>query len=76
MNLQTVGRYLDNADELLTSGYASTENLDQLAGKSWAGVQPFGRGKIVYLLDNPHYRMFWRGPSRMVQNAVMLLPGF
>lgn len=75
-SLETVGRYLDNAAELLTSGYASTENLQQLAGKSWAGVQPYGRGKIVYLLDNPHYRMFWRGPSRMVQNAVMILPGF
>ncbi|MFP4096530.1 MAG: hypothetical protein ACLFUB_18755, partial [Cyclobacteriaceae bacterium] len=30
---------------------------------------------VVFLIDNTQYRMFWRGPSRMVQNAVMLLPG-
>ncbi len=75
-NLETVGRYLSNTKELLAAGYASEENLQHLAGNTWAGVQPYGEGKIVYLLDNPHYRMFWRGPSRMVQNAVMLLPGF
>lgn len=75
-NLQSVARYLDDAGQLLTAGYAADENLNVLAGKTWAGVQSFGSGKIVYLLDNPHYRMFWRGPSRMVQNAVMLLPGF
>lgn len=75
-NLQSVVRYHEQADELLASGYASSENLQHLAGNTWAGVQSFGSGKIVYILDNPHYRMFWRGPSRLVQNAVMLLPGF
>ena len=73
--LQTVGHYFKDADQLLVSGYASTENLNHLAGNTFAAVQPMGSGKIVYLLDNAHYRMFWRGPSRMMQNAVMLLPG-
>jgi hypothetical protein len=35
-----------------------------------------GRGQVVMLLDNTQYRMFWIGPARFVQNAVMLLPGF
>ena len=73
--LQSVGRYADEADELLAAGYASAENLAALAGKTWAGVRPLGRGRIVYFMDNPHYRMFWRGPSRMMQNAVMIVPG-
>jgi len=73
--LQSVGRYASDADDLLAAGYAARSNLDALAGKTWAGVRPFGQGKIVYFMDNPHYRMFWRGPSRMMQNAVMLLPG-
>ncbi|MGB3547395.1 MAG: peptidase M14, partial [Saprospiraceae bacterium] len=75
-DLQSVGTYHPAADELLTAGYASRENLDSLAGKTWAGVYPLGEGRVVLLLDNPHYRMFWRGPSRMMQNAVMLVPGF
>ncbi|MEN0004640.1 MAG: M14 family zinc carboxypeptidase [Bacteroidota bacterium] len=74
--LQTVGHYLEDPAELLASGYASEQNLKHLAGHTFAGVLPMGQGKIVYLLDNTQYRMFWRGPSRMMQNAVMLLPSF
>lgn len=74
-DFQTVGYYEKEAKELLVAGYASDENLEHLAGKSFAGVLPMGKGKIVYLLDNTQYRMFWRGPSRMMQNAVMLLKG-
>lgn len=73
--LQTVGRYVTSADKLLASGYASPKNLDALAGNTWAAVRPMGSGRIVYFLDNPHYRMFWRGPSRMMINAVMVVPG-
>ncbi|MBB4077862.1 hypothetical protein GGR28_000463 [Lewinella aquimaris] len=74
-DLQSVGRYASDSTALLASGYASQENLDRLAGNTWAGVRTIGRGKVVYLLDNPHYRMFWRGPSRLMQNAVMIVPG-
>ncbi|MFT6000029.1 MAG: hypothetical protein ACI81P_002489, partial [Neolewinella sp.] len=73
--LHSVGRYASDATALLASGYASQPNLDSLAGKTWAGMRTIGRGKIVYFMDNPHYRMFWRGPSRMMQNAVMVVPG-
>jgi len=73
--LQVVGRYASTPNNLLASGYASQANLDRLAGNVFAGVQPIGKGKVVFLLDNTQYRMFWRGPSRMMQNAVMLLKG-
>ncbi|MEM1120775.1 MAG: M14 family zinc carboxypeptidase [Bacteroidota bacterium] len=73
-SFQTVGRYADSAN-LLASGYANSDNLKRMAGNAFAGVQPMGRGQVVFLLDNTQYRMFWRGPSRMMQNAVMLLGG-
>lgn len=75
-NLQTVGHYDTDLSTLLSAGYASRENLELLKGKTFAGVVNVGQGKLVLLLDNTQYRMFWRGPSRMMQNAVMLLPGF
>jgi hypothetical protein len=75
-DLQTVGHYDPDMSTLLTAGYASEENLKLLKGKTFAGVVNVGQGKVVLLLDNTQYRMFWRGPSRMMQNAVMLLPGF
>ncbi len=73
---QTVGYYHKDPAKLLVAGYASEENLNHIAGQAFAGVSSMGRGKIVYLVDNTQYRMFWLGPSRMMQNAVMILPGF
>ncbi|MEM6964054.1 MAG: M14 family zinc carboxypeptidase [Bacteroidota bacterium] len=72
-NLETVGYYVKDVNSLLASGYASEENLKHLSGNAFAGVRKMGKGKVVFLLDNTQYRMFWRGPSRMMQNAVMLL---
>ena len=73
--LQTVGRYRTDSTGLVASGYAPSDATDRLAGNTWAGVRQIGQGQLVYLLDNPHYRMFWRGPSRLMQNAVMIVPG-
>ncbi|MEL6721522.1 MAG: peptidase M14, partial [Bacteroidota bacterium] len=70
-SLQTVGYYHQNADELLVAGYASQENLEHLAGNTFAATQSLGQGKVVYLLDNTQYRMFWLGTARMMQNAVL-----
>jgi hypothetical protein len=74
-DFQTVGYYVKDADDVLASGYASDENKEKAAGMAFAAVENMGSGKVVFLLDNTQYRMFWVGPSRMVQNAVMLLPG-
>lgn len=70
---QTVGYYQKDANNLLASGYASQKNLQKAAGNTFAGVTEMGSGKVVFLLDNTQYRMFWVGPARMMQNAVMLL---
>jgi hypothetical protein len=74
-DMQIVGYYPADPSDVLVSGYASQENVRHLAGKVFAGVVAMGQGNVVFLVDNPHYRMFWRGPSRLMQNAVMLMPG-
>ena len=74
-DLETVGYYDRDVDDLLTAGYASQKNLRTLAGNAFAAVQEMGEGKVVFLVDNTQYRMFWIGPARMMQNAVMLAPG-
>jgi len=75
-DLQTAGYYADEAPgDLLVSGYASQENLRRLAGHAFAATLPMGEGEVVFLVDNTQYRMFWVGPARMMQNAVMLVPG-
>jgi hypothetical protein len=72
----TVGYYHKDPGQVLASGYASGENKSNAAGNAFAVVDDMGRGQVVMLLDNTQYRMFWIGPARFVQNAVMLLPGF
>ncbi len=72
----TVGYYHKEADQVLASGYSSKENKERAAGNAFAVVDDMGRGQVVMLLDNTQYRMFWLGPARFVQNAVMLMPGF
>ncbi|NGP88130.1 M14 family metallopeptidase [Fodinibius halophilus] len=72
-NWQVVGHYDKDPQSVLASGYASAENKKQVAGNAFAGVQPMGSGQVVFLLDNTQYRMFWVGPARMMQNAVMIL---
>ena len=71
---EVAGYYHQQADSVLASGYMSIKNREKLAGKAFAMVQRSGRGKVALLLDNTQYRMFWVGPSRLMQNAVMLLP--
>ncbi|WP_138430075.1 M14 family metallopeptidase [Fodinibius saliphilus] len=72
-NWQVVGHYGKDPQSVLASGYASPENKEQVAGNAFAGVKPMGSGQVVFLLDNTQYRMFWVGPARMMQNAVMIL---
>ena len=75
-SFSTVGYYVKDADEVLASGYASNDNKEKAAGKAFAAVYGMGSGNVVFLMDNTQYRMFWVGPARMIQNAVMLVPGF
>lgn len=72
----TVGYYHKDAGEVLASGYASDANKVKAAGNAFAVVDDMGRGQVVMILDNAQYRMFWVGPARLIQNAVMLMPGF
>ncbi len=74
-SVQTVGYYDKNAATVLASGAVSDENRDKIAGKMFAGVQSMGSGKVIFLLDKTQYRMFWVGPSRLIVNAIMLMPG-
>ena len=75
-NLNTVGHYVKDAGNLVASGYASQENKERVAGNAFAVHQSMGRGNVVLILDNTQYRMFWVGPARMIQNAVMQIPGY
>lgn len=75
-SLNSAVRYEADVEKLMASGYASPENLAHIAGGTMAGVMEMGQGKVVFIMDDTQYRMFWRGGERLLINAVMLVSGF
>lgn len=75
-SLNSAVRYESDVEKLMASGYASKDNLAHIAGGTMAGVMDMGQGKVVFIMDDTQYRMFWRGGERLLINAVMLLNGY
>ncbi|HEY7682915.1 MAG TPA: M14 family zinc carboxypeptidase [Gemmatimonadales bacterium] len=60
---------------LLLSGWAWPRNTEQhLQNSVWAAVESVGQGRVVVFAGNPVYRGFWRGPARLLTNAVLVGP--
>ena len=56
------------------SGHAGEMAIPGQAGSLVAGVHNMGRGSVVYLVDNPLFRAFWKSGHRFFDNAVFLGP--
>lgn len=54
----------------LLSGYISEENLELLQETSAFKTGGFGRGKVFYFTDNPNFRAFWLGTTKLMMNAI------
>jgi hypothetical protein len=59
--------YTDNP---LISGYVSAENLQNLAGTAAIVVSRHGSGRVIAMTDNPNFRAYWYGTTRLFMNAV------
>ncbi len=64
---QTVARYTESP---LLAGYSSPEVLQNAAGGAAFLARSQGRGSIILIADNPHFRAFFVGPDRMLANAI------
>ena len=61
--------------DLLLSGWGWPRNTERLLDHSvWAAVETVGAGRVVLFAGNPVYRGFWRGPARLLTNAVLFAP--
>ena len=63
----TVARLTDDPH---LSGYVSDENEAALAGSPSVIADQLGQGSVVLLIDNPNFRGYWRGTSRLLLNAI------
>ncbi len=61
--------------DLLLSGWGWPKNTERhLRNSIWAAVESVGQGRVVLFAGNPVYRGSWRGPAKLLTNAVLFGP--
>jgi len=67
--------FTDSADALVLSGFTWPDNTARLLkGTAWAVAENQGSGRVVLFLSDPLFRAFWRGPAKMLTNAILIGP--
>jgi len=54
----------------LQSGWVSKQNLDAIKNSAAVVVNAVGNGRVINISDNPNFRAFWLGGSKLFMNAI------
>ncbi|MCG2615898.1 M14 family metallopeptidase [Terrimonas sp. NA20] len=54
----------------MQSGWVSRENLDAVKNSAAVVVNTVGGGRVISIADNPNFRAFWLGGSKLFMNAI------
>jgi len=54
----------------LQSGWVSRQNLDAIRNAAAVVVNGMGSGKVISIADNPNFRAFWLGGTKMMMNSI------
>lgn len=65
----TPGRYTSSP---LVSGYIHPSNLAKMPHSAAVFTYKNGKGRVIGILDNPNFRGYWWGTSKLFANAVYL----
>ncbi len=52
------------------SGYLSSANKKMIENTAWCMVHRKGRGQVISFVDNPNFRAYWYGTSKIFLNAL------
>ncbi|WP_214073408.1 M14 metallopeptidase family protein [Mucilaginibacter sp. dw_454] len=55
------------------SGFVGEKSLNRVKEGLLLGVQPMGRGSVVYMVDDPLFRNFWENGKLLFANAVFMV---
>ena len=58
------------SDKPLQSGWASRENLDAIKNSAAVIVNTVGSGRVINISDDPNFRAFWFGGTKLFMNAI------
>jgi len=54
----------------LQSGWVSRENLEMVKNSAAVVVNSVGSGKVINIAENPNFRAFWLGGTKVFMNAI------
>lgn len=64
--------YLRDNPEIV-SGFAGSKAKQDIKNSLTYGVEPMGRGSIIYMVDNPLFRAFWENGKLFFTNAIFFV---
>lgn len=59
-------------EEPMLSGYASQRNVKLMKGSAGVFCHKLEKGKIISLVDNPNFRGYWLGGSKLFANCLFM----
>jgi hypothetical protein len=71
---RVIARFHDDPATLKLDGYMLSADREMLAGRPFAIVQPVGRGRVIFLADDPTFRGYWYGLNQLFLNALLFGP--
>ena len=72
--VQTAGRFAD-AEQLRLSGLLWPEARERWANTAYLTRESKGKGQIILFADEPNFRSYFYGTTRLLINAMLLGPG-
>jgi len=54
----------------LKSGWVSRQNMDAIKNSAAVIVNTVGNGRVINIADNPNFRAFWLGGTKLFMNAI------
>lgn len=55
------------------SGFVGQKSKEKIKDGMLLGVQPMGRGSVIYMVDDPIFRSFWENGKLLFGNAVFMV---
>jgi len=55
------------------AGFVGQKSKEKIKDGMLLGVQPMGRGTVIYMVDDPIFRSFWENGKLLLSNAVFMV---
>ena len=68
--------FFKNSGDIHLGGLNYQSSLDRLAATPYVTEESIGSGKVILFLQDPNYRLYWHGLTRLFLNSVILSPAF